>query len=65
MKTLAQFINESGSVAEAARRLGITRQSIDRWQKGKFKPSPVMVALLKQKGVDLEAQLVVPGFESL
>lgn len=65
MKTLAELINESGSVAEAARVVGVSRQTIDRWQSGKFKPSRAMVELLKQKGVDLEAQLVIPGSENL
>lgn len=65
MQTLAEFINESGGVAEAARRLGVSRQTLDRWQTGKFKPSRVMVELAKLKGVDLESQLVIPGAENL
>lgn len=65
MKTLAELINECGSVAAAARYLGINRQTIDRWQLGKFKPSPIIVSVAKQKGVDLHRQLVIPGCENL
>lgn len=53
LKTLAEFINDHKSVAAASRVLGISRQTIDRWQKGEFKPSPAQVELAKQKGVDL------------
>lgn len=64
MKTLAEFINECGSVAAAARKLGLGRQTIDRWQKGKFKPSRAMIENVKLKGVDLETQLTIPGCEN-
>ena len=60
MQTMAEFINNSGSVAEAARQLGINRQTIDRWQNGSSKPSPAMLELARIKGVDLASQLVVP-----
>lgn len=60
LKTIAQIINECGSVAEAARKLGVTAQTIHRWQSGSFKPSRVMVELMAMKGVDLLAPLVAP-----
>ncbi len=53
MKTLAEFINECGSVAEAARKLTVSRQTIDRWQSGAFKPSRALVELARLKEVDL------------
>lgn len=53
MKNLAEFINECGSVAEASRRLSVSRQTMDRWRTGKFKPSPVMVKMARTLGVDL------------
>ncbi len=55
MKNLAEFINECGSVAEAARRLDISRQTLDRWRSGKFKPSRAMIRLAEVKGVDLKS----------
>jgi len=60
LKTLAQFINESGSVAEAGRRLSIEASTLRRWQKNKSKPSQSMVKLARLKGVDLENQLLLP-----
>lgn len=53
MKNLAQFINECRTVAAAARALGVSRQTVDRWLKGDFKPSPAQVELARQKGVEL------------
>ena len=62
--TLAEFINKNGSVAAAARELGVTRQTIDRWRLGKFKPSQAMVRLAKLQEVDLVgAPLVLPTSE--
>ena len=61
MKTLAEFINEQKSVAAAARSLGVSRQTIDRWQKGKFKPSRAQAELARLKEVDLvSAPVVIP-----
>lgn len=58
LQTLAQFINGHKSVAGASRALGVSRQTVDRWQRGSFKPSPAQVELARQKGVDLTLRLV-------
>ena len=53
MKSLPEFIKDKGSVEQAARALGISRQSIDRWIAGKSRPSMSMVMYVSSKGVDL------------
>ena len=60
MRNLAEFINEQKSVAAAARALGVSRQTIDRWRTGAFKPSPAMVELMRQRGIDLNAPSAEP-----
>ncbi len=60
LKSLAEFINECGNVARASLKLNVTRQTLDRWRYGKFKPSPAQVELARQKGVDLTRHVVVP-----
>lgn len=60
MMNLAQFINQCGSVAEACRQLKVVRQTMDRWQYGDSSPSPAMIELAAQKGVDLSYVQVVP-----
>jgi len=56
MQTLAEFIKECVTIAEASRRLGVSQQTLHRWKKGK-KVSKVQAELAKQKGVDLLAVL--------
>lgn len=58
--TLAEFINGHKTVAKAARELGVSRQTIDRWQSGAFKPSRAMVRVAKAQGIDLTTNLVIP-----
>ena len=57
MKNLAEFINECETVAEAARRLSVSRQTLDRWRQGKFKPSPAMIRSARAQDVDLTDQV--------
>lgn len=54
MKNLAEYLNECGTVAEAAKRLDISQQSIHRWRNG-FRPSRLTVIALQQKGLDLSS----------
>lgn len=61
MKSLNEFINGHKSVAAAARELGVTRQTVDRWRTGKFKPSKAQVELGQLRGVDLTLETKVLG----
>jgi len=60
MMTLAELILREGSIAAAARRLQVSRQTVDRWLKAKFKPSLAIVRLAEQQGVDLQTRLLPP-----
>lgn len=52
MQNLAEFLNRCGTVAEAARQLEVSQQTIHRWRKG-GKPSRLTVIALQEKGLDL------------
>lgn len=60
MMTLEMFIKECRFMSVAARKLGVSRQSLDRWRRGEYKPSRHIVKLAKRKGVNLEWSVVVP-----
>lgn len=64
LKTLAELVNECGNVARASLKLNVTRQTVDRWRTGKFKPSMAQIELAKMKGVDLTRHLVIPTVQT-
>ena len=49
--TLLQFVRNEGSQEKAARKLGITYVSLNRWVNAKTNPSPLAWQILKENGV--------------
>jgi len=60
-KTLAQFINECETVAETARRLQVSQQTVHRWKRGTSKPSRAQIRLARALGVDLSQRVSKPS----
>lgn len=54
MKTLAQFVRESGGRAKAAVAIGVAETTLWRWSEGKARPRGLALWRLRELGIDLE-----------
>lgn len=54
MKTLGQFVRESGGRAKAAIAIGVAETTLWRWSTGKAKPRGLALWRLRELGIDLE-----------
>lgn len=54
MKTLGQFVRESGGRAKAAIAIGVAETTLWRWSEGKARPRGLALWRLRELGIDLE-----------
>jgi hypothetical protein len=62
LRTLAELVQDMGTVAAAARYLDITYGTLKRWQTGANVPSRAMIQAARYKGIDLTYGLAAPQY---